>query len=105
MQRNEARTLKDIPCHEFHAALSRFFSLKSEKRMVTNMNQGLSCSARWTVNKKGVAETTVFCEIVNFQIQGNNLKRAQGYGKRKNASRALSKADEKSSGVQAILWK
>ena len=42
--------------------------------------------------KKTVAETTVFCEIVNLQIQGNNLKRVQGYGKRKNASRALIEA-------------
>ena len=53
-----------------------------------------------------MAETTVFCEIVNLQIQGNNLMRAQGYGKRKKASRALSEADDftrNSSGVQLFL--
>ena len=53
-----------------------------------------------------MVETTVFCEIVNLQIHGNNLKRVQGYGKRKNASRALSEADDftkNSSGVQVIL--
>ena len=53
-----------------------------------------------------MAETTVFCEIVNLQIQGNNLMRAQGYGKRKKASRALSEADDftrNSSGVQRLF--
>ena len=35
-----------------------------------------------------------FCEIVNLQIQGNNLRRSQGYGKRKNASRPLIEANE-----------
>ena len=45
-----------------------------------------------------MAENKVFCEIVNLQIQGNNLKQAQGYGKRKNASRVLSEADEE------FLW-
>ena len=32
--------------------------------------------------------------FLSLQIQGNNLKRSQGYGKRKNPSRALSEADE-----------
>ena len=53
-----------------------------------------------------MAETTVFWEIVNLQIQGKNLKRAQGYGKRKQASRALSEAHDftrNSSGVQLFL--
>ena len=49
-----------------------------------------------------MADTTVFLEIVNLEIQGNNLKQAQGYGKQKNASRTLSEADD-SSGVQVIL--
>ena len=48
--------------------------------------------------KKTVAETTVFCESVKLQIQSNNLRRAQGYGKRKNVSRALSEAAEE------FLW-
>ena len=53
-----------------------------------------------------MADTTVFLEIVNLEIQGNNLKQAQGYGKQKNASRTLSEADDftkNSSGVQVIL--
>ena len=67
-------------------------------RTVTNTNQKLSlavmqCSLGRHL-KKTLAETTVFCEIMNVQIQGNNLRRSQGYGKRKNASRALIEANE-----------
>ena len=60
-----------------------------------NQKVWLPCSACWTVILKTVEETTVFCEIVNLQIQGNNLKWKQENYKRKvtesekNASRAL----------------
>ena len=46
-----------------------------------------------------MAETTVFCEIMDLQIPwGKNLNRTQDYGKRKNVLRALREADEE------FLW-
>ena len=71
-----ARQLEDIPRQELDAVLCRFFA-EIRKKTVANTNQKawLSCSARWTAILKTVAETTVFCAIVNSQIRGNNLRR------------------------------
>ena len=50
--------------------------------------------------KKTVAETTVFCEIMNLQIQGNNLilSERRVTESEKNSPHALSKADKE------FLW-
>ena len=69
MQHNEARKLEDIRRHDLDAVIYRFFS-EIRKKAITNTKQNvwLSCSASWTLILKNVAETTVFCEIVNLQI-------------------------------------
>ena len=94
MQRNEIRKFEDISRHERHSVICCFFAEIRKKGRSRIRTRKFGCHAVLVVPsfKKTVAETTVFCEIVNLQIQGNNLKRAQGYGKRKNASRALNEA-------------
>lgn len=88
----------------------KFFAVSSrkfDKNMGTHMSQKawLLCSALWTVIWRTVAGITLFCEIMNLHKQDNDLKRkqknyeaAQGYGKGKNASHALSEADKE------FLW-
>ena len=101
MQRNEARKLEEIPRHELDAVLCRFFSEIRKKGRPRIRTRKFDCHAMLvgpSFKKKTVAETTVFCESVKLQIKSNNLRRAPGYGKRKNVSRALSEAAEE------FLW-
>ena len=67
MQCNEARKL------ELDAILCRFFAEIRKKDGQDNEPESLAvmqCSL-----DLHSSETTVFCEIVNLQTQGNNLKR------------------------------
>ena len=63
--------LEDIPRYDLDAVLCRFFAeIRKEDghEYETERLAVMSLSASWTVILKNVAETTVFCEIVNLQI-------------------------------------
>ena len=70
MQRNEARKLEDIRRHDRDAVLCRFFTEIRKKGRSRIRNRPFGCHAVLVgpLFKKNVAETTVFCEIVNLQI-------------------------------------
>ena len=79
MQRNEARKkiwkICNIPCRELDAILCRFFAeirKKDSQGYEPESLAVLQCSL-----DRHLKTVAVFCEIVNLQIQGNNLKRKQ----------------------------
>ena len=79
MQRNENKKLEDIPCHELNRIFCHFYTEIQKKGSQDYEPRKFGCHGvlvRLSF-KKTMAETTVFCKIVNLQIQGNNLKQKQ----------------------------
>ena len=101
VQRNEARKLEDIPCHELDAILCRFFSEIRKKDGQDYEPESLAvmqCSLDRHLKNCGrnysILRDREFADSrQQLEAKAREL-RAQGYGKRKNASHALSEADE-----------
>jgi len=105
VQRNEARKLEDIPCHELNAILCRFFAEIRKKDGHEYEPESLAvmqCSLDRHLNNCGRNYSILRDrEFANSRQQLEAKARelqAHGYGKRKNASHALSEAHEE------FLW-
>ena len=96
MQRNEARKLEDIPCNELDGILCRFFAEIRKKDGQDNEPESLAvmqCSLDRHLKNCGrnysILRDREFANSrQQLEVKAREL-RAQGYGKRKNASHAF----------------
>ena len=111
VQRNEARKLKDIPCRELDAILCRFFRWNSKKGRSRLRTRKFGCHAvlvrpsfekLWQKLPYFARSWICKLEATTVEVKAREF-RAQGYRKRKNASYALSEADDHFLWSSAIL--
>ena len=79
--------MEDIPYHALDAILCRYFG-EIRSRLATR-KFGCHAALVGPLSKKTLAETTVFCETVNLQTQGNNLEQKQ-----ENYERRVTKSEK-----------
>ena len=111
VQRNEARKLEDIPCHELDAILCRFFAEIRKKGRSRLRTRKFGCHAvlvrpsfekLWQKLQYFARSWICKLEATTVEVKAREF-RAQGYRKRKNASYALSEADDHFLWSSAIL--